>query len=62
MIYLDAREYAKIVSEINSYFRKYKGKRFSLHISYGLDGKTYAYVFEIHAFNDYTFIARYEIE
>ena len=62
MIYLDAREYAKIVSEINTYFGKYKGKRFAIHISYGLDCKTYAYVFEIHAFNDYIFIARYEIK
>ena len=62
MIYLDAREYAKIVSEINTCFGKYEGKRFATHTSYGIDNNTYAYVFEILGFNDYIFIARDKLE
>ena len=57
MIYLDFREYAKIVSEINT-----KDKRVGIHLSYGIDNKAYAYVFEIHGFNEYTFIARDEFQ
>ena len=62
MIYLDAREYAKIVSEINTNYVVYKGKRSGVHLSYGIDNNAYAYVFEIHGFNDYIFIARDKLE
>ena len=62
MIYLDVREYAKIVSEINSKYKIYKDKRLAVHISYGIDNRAYAYVFEIRDFNDYVFIARDELK
>ena len=62
MIYLDAREYAKIVSEINTNFRLYKDKRLGVHLSHGIDNNAYAYVFEVRGFNDYVFIARDELE
>lgn len=62
MIYLDLREYAKIVSEINTKYKVYKDKRVGIHLSYGMDNKAYAYVFEIHGFNEYTFIARDELQ
>jgi hypothetical protein len=62
MIYLDKREYAKIVSEINTYYEKYERKRIAIHISYGINNRAYAYVFENHGYNEYSFISRDEIE
>lgn len=62
MIYLDNSEYAKIVSEINSMYAKYKDKRFAFHFSYGIDDKAYIYVFENWGFNEYVFLDRDEIE
>lgn len=62
MIYLDPREYAKIVSEINTIYDRYKGKRYAQHLSYGIDDIAYVYTFQNHGFNDYTIIGRDEIE
>ena len=62
MIYLDPREYAKIVSEINTNYSLYEGKRICIHLSYSIDCRAYAYVFENHGYNEYVFIARDEIE
>ena len=62
MVYLDPREYAKIISEINTNYALYEGKRIGIHLSYGIDCKAYAYVFENQGFNNYIFISRDEIE
>ena len=62
MIFLSPREYAKIISEINTNYDLYEGKRIAVHLSYGIDNRAYAYVFENKGFNDYTFIARDELE
>lgn len=35
--HLDHREYAKIISEINTNYGKYRGIPFPMHISYGID-------------------------
>ncbi|MBO4374904.1 MAG: hypothetical protein J5829_07335 [Lachnospiraceae bacterium] len=58
MIYLDPTEYAKIVSEINTNYFKYRGKLTCQHISHGTDGKLYVYTFENSGFNDYYIIAK----
>jgi hypothetical protein len=62
MIYLDIKEYSKIVSEINTYYSKYEGKRICIHLSYGIDNKAYAYLFENLSFNNYIFLARDELD
>ena len=62
MIVLDAREYAKIVSEINTNYKFYEGKRIGIQLSYGIDNKSYAYIFENRGFNNYIFISRDELE
>lgn len=59
-IYLDYREENKIRSEINTWYKKYKGKRFAIHYSYGTDGKAYMYYFENRGFDDYIIYARIE--
>ena len=38
---LSPAELAKICSEINTNYGKYAGKRFAIHISYGVDDKAY---------------------
>ena len=40
------KEYAKIISEINTNYFKYKNHKIAVHISYDLDGKCCAYFFE----------------
>lgn len=60
--WLDHREYAKIVSEINTNYRKYSGKRKAIHFSYGIDNRSYAYYFENYDFDAYRIYARIEIE
>ena len=61
MVYLDAREYAKIMSEINTKYSMYEGKRICVHLSYGIDNRAYVYVFENRGYDDYIFISRDEI-
>ena len=55
------KEREKIRSEINTYYGKYKGKRFCIHLSYGLDNKAYAYYFINDGFDAYEFYARVPI-
>ncbi|SDJ25154.1 hypothetical protein SAMN04487760_10489 [Lachnospiraceae bacterium G41] len=62
MVFLDPREYAKIVSEINTNYEKYRGKRIAIHLSFGFDNNAYAYIFENKGFNKYIFISRDLIE
>lgn len=58
--YLNPSEYAKIVSEINTNYSKYKGKWFSIHFSYSFEGTPYWYYFENRGFDDYNIYARIE--
>ena len=62
MVFLDPREYAKIVSEINTNYEKYRGKRIAIHLSFGFDNNAYAYIFENKGLNKYIFISRDLIE
>ena len=59
--YLDRVEYAKIISEINSNYELYLGKRYAAHYSVGVDNKYYVYFFENHGFNDYSIYLRREV-
>ena len=56
--FLEKSEYAKIVSEINTNYKKYRGQRLSIHISHGLDNHTYWYYFENFGFNHYNIYAK----
>ena len=56
---LDGKEYAKIVSEINTNYEMYRGKVFSIHYSVGIDNCYYIYFFENHGFNGYNIYDRY---
>ena len=58
---LDPAEYAKIRSEINTYYNKYKGKPVAAHLSYGLDNIAYTYIFENYGFDDYNIFMKAEI-
>ena len=58
---LDAREYAKIIHEINSNYELYKDKPYPVHYSVGIDNHYYAYFFENHGFNDYNIVEKFEI-
>ncbi len=44
--YLNSKEYAKIVSEINTNYGLYEGKHEAIHLSYGIDDVPYIYYFE----------------
>lgn len=57
---LDANEYAKIISEINSNYEIYKGQLIAAHYSLGIDGIYYIYYFENHGFNDYNIFEKSE--
>lgn len=59
--YLNSAEYAKICSEINSNYAKYKGKPFAVHASYGMNNKAYLYYFENHGYNKYNIYMRIEM-
>lgn len=50
---LPPAEYAKIRSEINTYYTKYEGKKYAVHLSYGIDNKPYRYYFINYGFDDY---------
>ena len=57
--WLDKREYAKIVGEINNlYYSIYEGQDMCAHISYGIDGVAYVYWFENHGFDNYNIYLR----
>ena len=59
--YLPRREYAKIISEINTNYELYKNKPYSVHYSVGIDDRYYVYFFENHGFNDYNIIEKFEV-
>lgn len=59
---LPAAEYAKIYSEINTNYGKYKGKKVSVHKSYGIDNEPYWYYFENHGFNKYNIYMRVQAD
>ena len=51
-IFLDRKEYAKIVSEINdNYHSLYREKKLCAHFSVGIDNAYYIYYFENHGFD-----------
>lgn len=62
MIFLNPWEYVKIVSEINSNYSLYSGKRIAIHLSHGTDNRAYAYVFYNYGFDNYVFVSRDEME
>lgn len=57
---LNKKEYAKIISEINSNYDMYKGEQYSVHYSIGTDNRYYVYFFENHGFNDYNIMEKFE--
>ncbi len=56
---LEQAEYAKVISEINTNYALYKGQRFSIHYSIGVDNRYYMYFFENRGFNDYNIFEKY---
>ena len=52
------QEKEKIRSEINTYYSKYLGKKYCIHLSYGLDHRAYAYYFINNGFDEYEFRVR----
>ena len=58
---LGSKELAKIYSEINTNYAKYKDMKYAIHMSYGIDNKAYWYYFENHGFNDYNIYMRVEM-
>lgn len=59
-LYLDAIEYFKIVSEINTNYKLYWNKPFCIHCSVGIDGCYCMYYFENHGYNDYNIVDRFK--
>ena len=57
---LDSKEYAKIISEINTNYDLYRNESFAIHFSVGLDDKYYIYYFENRGFNDYNIVEKFE--
>lgn len=55
---LSRSEYAKIISEINTNYSRYKGLPLAIHKSYGIDNEAYWYYFENHGYNDYNIYMR----
>ena len=58
---LTKKEYAKIVSEINTNYELYKDEFLAIHTSVGLDNRYYAYYFENHGFDEYNIVERFEL-
>ncbi len=58
--YLDYKEYAKVISEINTNYELYRNKPYPVHYSVGIDGRYYVYYFENHGFNDYNIVEKLE--
>ncbi len=61
-VLIDWRELEKIRSEINTNYRKYRFNKYCVHISYDLNGESYAYYFENAGFDDYIFFAKVLID
>ena len=57
---LDSKEYAKIISEINTNYILYRDQNYAVHFSVGLDNKYYLYYFENRGFNDYNIVEKFE--
>jgi hypothetical protein len=57
---LTKEEYAKIVSEINTNYKKYEGRGIFVHRSVGPDNRYYLYFFENRGFDDYIFLDKFE--
>ena len=58
---LPPKEYAKICSEINTNYSKYEGKKFAIHLSYGIDDRAYWYYFENYGYDNYNIYMRVEM-
>ena len=58
---LEKNEYAKIISEINNNYSLYKGKRYAIHYSIGMNECYYAYYFENYGFNNYNILEKFEV-
>lgn len=56
--YLSPREYAKIISEINTNYDKYAGLWFCVHYSYDITGRACRYLFENRGFDDYNIYSK----
>ncbi|MCR5743363.1 MAG: hypothetical protein K6F92_06525 [Lachnospiraceae bacterium] len=56
--FLPKAEYAKIVSEINTVYGKYKGEKYCMHCSFGIDDLPYRYYFINYGYNDYIIYLR----
>lgn len=58
---LASNELAKIFSEINTNYAKYRNMKYAIHMSYGTDNKAYWYYFENHGYNDCNIYMRVEV-
>ena len=58
--YLNSHEYAKIISEINTNYSKYKGLWFCVHNSSDVNGTACRYYFENRGYNDYNIYSKME--
>lgn len=56
--FLEAEEYARIISEINSNYQKYQDKTIAVHYSDDIEFGSYKYFFENHGYNDYNIISK----
>ena len=56
--FLEPREYAKIISEINTNYGRYIGKVVAVHYSHEPEYEAYKYYFENHGYNDYNIISK----
>ena len=45
----------------DSFYEKYVGKPFAIHLSYGIDNRAYWYYFENHGFDNYNIYMRVEM-
>lgn len=55
---LAKREYARIVSEINTCYTLYEGQLFCVHNSYDFNDGAFSYYFENHGYNDYNIVSK----
>lgn len=52
---LSRGEYGKMMSEVDSNYDRYEGKDLCIHYSSDLKGRSKAYYFENHGYNEYNF-------
>lgn len=57
---LEPREYAKIISEINTNYALYANEMYGIHGSIGIDGRYYLYYFENRGFDDYNVYGKFD--